>query len=615
MTFAALGLVGFCMVPVAVADPVVRVAVDQQGDFALVGNSLAWDCAATGTILTGTVGSCGSNTIDTAPDVYWRSDDDTQTALADVSIAPTDARSSAHLQLTAWGTPTHAFLYWAGEFLTASYPQAFDPVVTLERIDGGWGDVTDTLTVTADSSRVVPQGYHNYFQCSADVTAFVQAYGSGVYRFSDIDVGPLVDRDEQISFAGWFLVVFYEDPYEPLRNLVLFESLDLVASTLTSSATLSGFYVPNTGYDAKLGVVAYEGDLELTGDGLRFGTAPLAAGDELTNTLNPFDNFFNSSRTWLDASPLAAGDLPLLVGDPDSMAGIDMDVLDITSRVTPGQTAADIEAFSNGDVYVLGAYVTSIATFSPSFATSTKTAEDIDGGTLLPGDLLRYTITATNTGNDDAIDVVLADQLPQGVTYQTGSLQIISGPNAGAKTDAVDSDQGEYDGASRTVTVRLGAGADGSSGGTVAMDQSTVVQFIVVVDAGYAGSISNQGGILFAGAQGAPAKITLTDSDTGLAGQQPAEILAEECDGDAECSPPRPKCHTVAEPNVCVECLGDADCSGANSGFVCDPTPACTAGCRGTGADSGCPVGEQCTSVDATIGSCVPQGGGGAGGG
>lgn len=47
----------------------------------------------------------------------------------------------------------------------------------------------------------------------------------------------------------------------------------------------------------------------------------------------------------------------------------------------------------------------------PSMAGSTKTASDINGGTLQPGDIIEYTITARDTGTNDATNVHISDTI------------------------------------------------------------------------------------------------------------------------------------------------------------------------------------------------------------
>ena len=136
--------------------------------------------------------------------------------------------------------------------------------------------------------------------------------------------------------------------------------------------TLSGFLVPNAGFDAKLGVVTYEGDDQLTGDSLSWN------GTALSDALNPANNFFNGTRSRLGVAVSNTGDLPQLTGGARSMSGMDLDVVDVTSRVSQGQTSATITASTNLDFYLLGAFVTSISTYKPDFSGATKTVADLN---------------------------------------------------------------------------------------------------------------------------------------------------------------------------------------------------------------------------------------------
>src|SRR3954470_6364978 len=81
----------------ASAAPILRVQVDQKGDFLLIGNTLGHDCAAgTPNPVLGTVGNCGANTGDSAPDVFWRADFPAAgQAQANNTVTLAQARSSA----------------------------------------------------------------------------------------------------------------------------------------------------------------------------------------------------------------------------------------------------------------------------------------------------------------------------------------------------------------------------------------------------------------------------------------------------------------------------------------------------------------------------------------
>lgn len=128
-----------------------------------------------------------------------------------------------------------------------------------------------------------------------------------------------------------------------------------------------------------------------------------------------------------------------------------------------------------------------------------KSVTDLNGGNVMPGDSLEYVITATNIGTHDALFTIFYDKIPANATYLPNSLRILSGPNAGAKSDATSDDQAQYDVAAQQVRFRLGVGATGSKNGTIAPGASTSFRFKVTINAGTAAGtvISNIGTITF----------------------------------------------------------------------------------------------------------------------
>lgn len=557
------------------AEQRLRVQVDQRGDFLLIGNTLGWDCGADApTPLVGTVptgGDCGSfgSTLDSSPDVFWRSDAPSSgEATANTSISADQARSTAFLDLPDDATVTHAFLYWGARHAGS----AADRTVIFERPQAFMQPITASTTYIAE------QGPNNVvYQSVADVTGLVRANGRGAYRVSGVSVTPFPDAVEDVLFAGWSLVVLYALESEPPRNLALFDGLDGVRADSPSSVSLSGFLVPNAGFDAKFGAIVYEGDQTFNGDSLLFGEGQLGNDDRLSDALNPIDNFFNGTRSLLGDPVSHPDDLPRLSGAASTMAGMDLDVIDVTSRLRSGQTSVNLEATSSLDIYFLGAFVTSISTFRPDFVNSRKLVTDVNGGVLLAGELLEYTIKVTNSGNDASIRTILTDPLPTGVTLVPSSISITEGPNVGTKTPAAGDDQVSYDEATRTLTARLGTGATASEGGSVAVGQTTTLVFRVRVDEGTKGIIQNQGSIEAEGERGAPVSVTPTDGDEQEPGSSTTDIPVAGCMSDADCGGTTPFCDTTKEPPVCVECMEDMQCPGPGS--TCDAaTSTCECG-------------------------------------
>jgi len=550
------------------AAPTLRVQLDQKGDFALIGNTLGHDCGGganpgAGTPTVGTVGPCGTNTSDSGIDVFWRADAPANgQAQANNTITLAQARSTAVLTIPAGATVTHAFLYWGAQRGT----QGADMSVTLERP----GSMDPPADVPAIASYTLMQ--NNTYQSVADVTSLVQGWGNGAYRVSGVDTTTLINSNNDTAFSGWWLVVLYELPTDPLRNLAIFEGLDDVNNT-TVNANLSGFLVPNAGYNAKLGVVTFEGDQNIPGDSFSFNNV------QLSNAANPANNFFNSTRSFFGNNLSVAGDLPQTTGAPGSISGMDLDILDITANVSPGQTSAPIAATTMQDRFFLAGFITSISTFKPNFTSSSKSAVDVNGGPLVPGDVIQYTVEVINTGNDASINTVLTDALPAGVTYVPGSLAITAGANSGAKTDAAGDDQGEV--SNGVVTLRLGTGASATQGGEMEIGATATVTFQVTVNPGATGTIANQAVINAAGKQGAPAQDTPTDGNGPAGGSPPTEVEVE-CLDDSYCTAPTPYCNTAADPSLCVECLTDTHCGGLTN--TCDPTTN-TCACVASGAE------------------------------
>lgn len=555
------------------AAPVLRYQTDINGDFLLIGNTLAHDCASgVGAPIVGTVGACGNNTSDSGADVMWRSDSPSNgQAEANTGITVANARSTAVLTIPPGATVKYARLFWAGHRSSA--------------------DTTATIEVPAASASLNLTASHSYtaagsssqtfYQSAADITAFVQTHGSAAYRVSGVDVTNPVNLNENTHFAAWAMVVFYEDSTQPLRNLALFEGLDMITNGSPAQVTIDGFEVPAAGFDAKLGVVAYEGDGAHTGDSLQFN------GNTLSNAVNPANDFFNRTRSWLGAAVTVPGDLPRYSGAQNSLPGIDIDVVDVASYLNHGDTSATIRASSSLEVFALAAFVTSISTLKPDFSNTSKSVTDINGGTVAIGDVLEYVVFTENDGTDPSIKTVMTDPLPPGVDFVPGSIQILTGPNAGMKTDGAGDDQAEYDPGTHTIVVRLGTGANATTGGRLEIGESTSVSFQVVYTGDVPGTISNQAYITAEGLNGAPPDQWDSDGDADLPGEQPTDIDPDsDQDGDPDSTDCAPLDPTVYHGAPDAECNGiDNNCDGqTDEEYVSTPSTCGLGPCAATGA-------------------------------
>ncbi len=280
----------------------------------------------------------------------------------------------------------------------------------------------------------------------------------------------------QDRYAGWTLVVAYHDSTQPPRNLTVFDGFASINSgNPPVNIPVSGFKTPPAGaVRTEVGFVAYEGDAGLTGDSASLD------GTTLSDAANPPTNFFNSAISTLGANVTTKS--PNFV----NQLGFDAKLVTANGVIPNSATAATVQIATSGDTYF--DQVISFATdlYAP-IITSSKSVTNLThpGGPDRRGDVLKYTVSYTNTGADPATNFVMHDPIPTGSTYVPGSLRIIAGPQAPASpTDALGDDAGEFNSAAGQVVFRLGTGGNATTGGVIAPNGTDTVTFEVRINAG-----------------------------------------------------------------------------------------------------------------------------------
>jgi uncharacterized repeat protein (TIGR01451 family) len=401
--------------------------------------------------------------------------------------ATTFNSSSSDLVMPAGSEVLFAGLYW-GARTNNSFPTGLnsqrDTVKFKAPGDTTYRNLTGTTIGTTDSS----------YQSFADVTSIVKAAEAGTYTTANVQ--SITNSSDY--YAGWSLVVAYRAPGAPARNLTVFDGYGKVANSTgdkTIDVSISGFKAPPSGpVNATLGFITYEGDRGSDGDKVLFdgGLGP----KQLSDAANPANNFFNSTIS--NRGSLVPTKNPNYV----NQMGYDADLVTANGVIKNAATSATIRLTTGGETYYPGVVTSAIELFAPEI-TVAKQVADLNGGTVQAGDVLRYTITVANDASalDAAVNVLLNDAIPANTTYKPGSLVITAGANAGAKTDAADSDQAELMGSSVRFQLGSGAGGTGTSGGRLAPGASTTVTFEVTVNAGIppATLIENTADVSFTG--------------------------------------------------------------------------------------------------------------------
>ncbi len=480
-----------------------RFSTNDTGDVVLVGNTLM-SCTQGNACTQGRTGSGSS-----------LNNNDFKMGFVDVdSDSSTFNSSQATLTLPAGSTVLWAGLYWGADTTAGSNGDAAPNAAQNNLVRfAAPGSGYQTLTAAQiNANTTLGNDYHAF----ADVTAQVRASRSGTYAVANVQAGTGVDRH-----AGWALVVAYRDPARPSRNLTVFDGFAAV-STANPVVTInvSGFVTPFAGpVNTHVGVVAYEGDFGSTGDQLQLNSTVL------TDALNPSNNFFNSTVTRLGSSVTAKSP------NYANQLGFDIDDVSANGVLPNGATSATITlrtaTSGTAEFYYPGVVTFVTDLYAPVVKGNiTKAVSDLNGGAVVPGDTLEYTVAVQNTGTDTAIILQMADPIPAGTAYVPGSLQVTAGANVGAKTDAPGDDQAEYDAVAGRVVFRLGAGATSSAGGSLASGQTTTATFRVQVnpEAFHASVVSNQAVISYRGATLGIDYADPSDGDPSAAGEQPTNV-------------------------------------------------------------------------------------------
>ncbi len=290
-------------------------------------------------------------------------------------------------------------------------------------------------------------------------------------------------------YGGWCIVIAYENTtaFPSYNSVRIYDGYKNVSTTTPAvSITLTNLNVPSGTLglrDATMGMLAWEGDAQYTGDGLKIN------GTSFSNTLNPSSNVFNGSIT--DTGNWVHSKNPDYY---DEMA-VDIDQFYVGSGygITAGAQNVTLAFSTNQDSYWPGVFTFSIKTTPPN-PLLIKKVTDANGNHIAEaGEVLTYDLLGQNTGAGNANNTIVSDTLPSTVTYVPGSLKTIysQGQTAGSLTDQTGDDDGAFisNGTIKTVRFYVGSGATSSTGGLLTANDSFHYQFQVTVNTPAIGSV------------------------------------------------------------------------------------------------------------------------------
>jgi uncharacterized repeat protein (TIGR01451 family) len=412
--------------------------------------------------------------------------------------------TSADLVLPA-GTNTIKFarLYWGGFISNNSITSTNLTSVSLRK--GSSGSYTG-LTVPAGQVNTIELSSGNagasVYQSYADITNIIQSGGAGTYTVANI-AATTGAQGNGGAYAGWSIVVAYENTAMPYYSVRIYDAFLLVAkNSAAQTITLNNFNAPaNTlaSGDAYLSTFAWEGDANLA------ASSSNAAGDYLqingitySDALNPATNMWNGTIS--NNGNFVTTTNPSL----KNQMGVDIDQINVGTGygINPGATSVTITFGTEADQYYPSCFAFSMRMQDPTL-TINKTVQGSSAGSVItPNETLTYTIAGQNTGVGPSLNTVIIDSLPEGVTYVPNSLNIIASPGVGVigkKTDATGDDQAWISTAAdgrQYLTFNIGTGATSSTGGTLNTGDQYEVQLQVMTPSYNLSAISNTGYIL-----------------------------------------------------------------------------------------------------------------------
>ena len=408
-----------------------RYSAIKNGGIVFTGNTLGLSKAAN-VASPGVLGSIGAFiSLDTSLQV--------STFPAGTTLDYTKNGSAAVLNLPAGSTVLYAELVWGGLFRSSAnnISALLDNPVEFITPSGSNSIAPDVST--KQNFNITEEGVTlGFYVRTANVTTLVKNAMNGTYSTGKVPalIEAIDARTSETNHAGWTLAVVYENASLPLRDLTVWSGGVVVSPSVGSTdITLTDFITPDSlPVTGKLFVSAQEGDAVLENDRLLFGqdTASLTP---LSGPNNPVDNFFasqiNDENGALDTSgTFGTRNANAAAGTNTSgcRQGWDITAVDVSSRLSAGQTAAAVRFETDGDLYVPNCLALQI----DSKGASLQVKKSIDKTYAEVGEEIGYTLDIANTGSIEAETVVVGDLLPNDATLVPGSIKIDGTTYAGS---------------------------------------------------------------------------------------------------------------------------------------------------------------------------------------
>lgn len=338
-------------------------------------------------------------------------------------------QSSATLNLNNNANIQAAFLYWSGSG-------------TLAQADLNVQLNGTPITAQRTFTTVGPTGL-DFFGAFADVTNFVKTTGFVNYTLSDLDLTNVIPPycPTGSNYAGWSIVVVYEDAVLPNRVVSVYEGFQIVDHTgQTATIALNGLNVTNVN-NAKVGFLAWEGD-----DNIAVAEELRINGSIISNApLNPANNVFNSTNTYTNAT---------------NLWNMDIDYFNVGSLISLGDTSMTVQIKTGQDLIIVNNILVALSSL---FADATISIDKISVTCDSREVKVDYTVYNINGTTDLVKNVPVAFYVDNELVGQTVTKNIVAigGSESGSITLTIPDTAGD------NFTVIASVDDDGDKNSTV----------------------------------------------------------------------------------------------------------------------------------------------------
>ncbi|WP_323026851.1 gliding motility-associated C-terminal domain-containing protein [Gelidibacter japonicus] len=320
----------------------------------------------------------------------------------------------------------------ARAYVEVTYNQTIPEIIQLTKtldkrkvsIKGPNASTYTQLTANANDIYYPSGTDGDMFSAYVDVTDYVRNNGNaGLYHVADI---ALVEGDGGSTgyYGGWGMVVVYENSQMKWKDITVFDGHAYVAGNTTVSHTLdvAGFNSAQNGpVNLKLGVMAGEGDRNISGDYFKMRKHSDNTFESLNHSGNSTTNFFNSSILTDGAR------FPDLLNN----TGLDISIFDLdnsnNSLIGNNQTSTRFEYGSTQDTYIIFNITFAVDAYIPE-SEGLLSLQSIAGNPAnapyiaFPGDQLEYGLEIRNKGTEPIKDAKLVIPIPFTSEFVPGSI-------------------------------------------------------------------------------------------------------------------------------------------------------------------------------------------------